>query len=113
MDKGLIENRSETRSLVDQYHSVEFSLEGLEYTYQFKIWDISSKGLCVVVKKDSEILKHLKVGDVLQMKYYRTISSQPAEFLRTEIRHITLDEEGRFKGHYLVGFLILDGRHTL
>ena len=111
MDKDLIENRSAPRSLVDQYYSIEFSLECLEYTYQFKIWNISSKGLCVVVKEDSEILKHLKVGDVLKIKYYQTNASQPAEFLTTEIRHITPDEEGRFKGHYLVGFLILDGHH--
>jgi hypothetical protein len=101
------EKRSEPRSIIDQYYSVEFSIRNCPFTYQFKIWNISSKGICVLVKEDSELLNYLKVGDILNLKYYTTDTSKPIEFLKTEIRHITKDESGHFKGLFLVGLSIL------
>jgi len=59
------------------------------------------------VKEDSDLLNHVKVGDVVNLKYYPTDSSQPGELLETEIKHITKDEQERFKGVYLVGLSIL------
>ena len=53
-------------------------------------------------------LLYLNVGDILELKYYTTDSARPIEFLKTEIRHITRDETGRFKGLYLVGLSILE-----
>lgn len=66
------------------------------------------KGICVAVKEDSALLKHLKVGNMSNMKYYPTDSSCSAEYLKTEIKHITKDKQGRFRGHVLVGLLILE-----
>ena len=103
-----VERRSESRTELDQYYSVEFSAPGATYAYQFRIWDLSSEGICVVVKNDSDLLKHLEVGDVLNMKYYTTDSSGQTVYLKTQIKHITKDEQGRFKGHTLVGLLILE-----
>ena len=108
MKDDFTEKRSEPRSIIDQYHSVEFSLRDCAFTYQFKIWDISSKGICVLVKEDSDLLNYLKVGDILNLKYYANNSSKPIEYLKTEIRHITKDEKGRFKGLYLVGLSIVE-----
>ena len=102
-----LEKRSEARDTVDEFYSVEFSTTDTEWVYQFKIWDISSKGICVVVKKDSDIVKHLKVGDVINMKYYRSGTSKSIEHLKTEIRHMSQDESGRFRDHCLVGLSIL------
>ncbi len=112
MTDNLIERRSEPRRIIDQYHSVEFSIEKNIFTYQFKIWDISSKGISVLVKEDSDLLNHIKVGEILNLKYYRTDSSKPAEYLRTKIRYITKDEKGRFKGLYLVGLSILEDQDS-
>lgn len=103
-----VERRSETRSAVDQYTIVEFSVEGLANLYQFKIWNISPLGIGVLVTHGSEVLKHLKVGDILDMKYYRQELSEQPEQLKTEIKHITKDNQGRFKGNYLVGLSILE-----
>ncbi|NVM24706.1 MAG: PilZ domain-containing protein [Desulfobacterales bacterium] len=108
MEDHLIERRSEPRSIIDQYYSVEFSISESTFVYQFKIWDISPKGTCVLVKEDSGLLNRLKVGDIMNLKYYTTDSSRPIEYLETEIRHIAKDEKGRFKGLYLVGLSILD-----
>lgn len=106
--------RAEPRSVVDQYHSVEFSAGDLEYSYHFKIWNLSLKGMCVLVKENSAILAHLKVGDVFNLKYYTEKPSYgQEEQFKTEIKHISKDEEGRFKGHYLVGLSILEKESSL
>jgi hypothetical protein len=71
--------------------------------YHFLIWDISPKGMSILVKEDSHVLKSLKIGDSLDMKYFIKDSPEPTEYLKTRIRHITKDEQGRFEGHFLVG----------
>jgi hypothetical protein len=103
------ERRSEQRESSDQYHSAEFAFDGLEAHYQFKIWNTASTSMCVLIKETSEILPRLKVGDTLKVKYYRSDSRYPSDFLGTVIRHITKNDQGRFKGHYLVGLEILKG----
>ena len=105
--------RSEPRSLTDQYHCVEFQIYSIGSFYQFKIWDISNKGLCILVKENSAVLNHIKVDDVIEMKYYPTESSGTIEDIKTKIRHITKSEQGRFKGHYLVGLSILNDSRTV
>lgn len=108
-DVVTIERRSEDRKKVDRYFSVELLVGGAETIYQFRIWDLSPQGMCILVKRDSGLLQHLKVGQEWNMKYYRDDASKPVDYMRTEIRHITKDESGRFKDHYLVGLCILDG----
>jgi len=108
----MAERREEPRERVDHYFSVEFIVGGTETIYQFRIWDLSTHGLCVLVKTDSDLMRNLQVGQTWNMKYYRDDASKPADYLTTEIRHITKDESGRFKDHYLVGLSIL-GRPTL
>ena len=46
----------------------------------------------------------------MNLRYYPTDSSRPSVLLKTEIKHITRDEQGRFKGVYLVGLSILENR---
>jgi len=112
MTNNPAERRSEHRRIVDKYYSVEFLISDLEFAYQFKIWNISSKGVCVLVREDSDLLNHLEVGDILNLKYYTTDSSHPVEYLKTEIKHVSKDEEGGFKGLYLVGLSILESQNS-
>ncbi len=105
---GCIERRSEPRKMMDKYFRVEFSKSGLTHFYTFKLRDISSKGMCILVKEDSDVLKLLKVGDILDMKYYtEEHSSQPQQF-KTQIKYITKDHQDQFKGHCLVGLSIIE-----
>jgi hypothetical protein len=106
------DRRSEQRQPPDKYYSVQFSLKNLASIYQFKIWNVSSSGLCILINEDSDVLKHMEVGDVIDMTYYETEKPGSTEDFTTEIRHITKHEEGRFKGHYLVGLLILKKSHS-
>jgi hypothetical protein len=92
----------------DKYYSVQFTQKDLCTIYQFKIWDISTKGMCILVRQDSDIMSSLNVGDILDMEYCSDDREVPIEKIKTEIRHITKNEQGRFKGHYLVGLGITE-----
>ena len=105
---GFIDRRSDERRPPDKYYSVQFSVKDLGYYYQFKIWDVSSKGMCILIGEDSTVMGYLKVGDVINMQYYLSDSVGTTEEFKTEINHITKNDEGRFKGHYLVGLSILN-----
>ena len=100
------QKRSEPRTTIDEFYRVEISKPGLDYAYQFKIWNTSQHGMCILVKENSDILNHLEVGDILDTKYFKDGLSNQEEFLKTEIRHITKDDQGLFKEHYLVGLSI-------
>ncbi len=102
------DRRSGQRTAPERYYSVQFSVKDLAYIYQFKIRDVSAEGLCILVDENSEVLKYLKAGDVIDMKYYLSESMGTTEALKTEIRHVTKDADKRFKGHCQVGLLILE-----
>lgn len=105
--KAKEKNSQPVRSL-NQFSSVEISTLDISYCYHFKLWTMASTNMCILVKEDSEILSQLKEGDTLNMKYYADDAFCPAENRNTAIRHVTKDDHGRFKGHYLVQLEILD-----
>jgi hypothetical protein len=92
----------------DDYYSAEFVVDGLDVSYQFKIWEKAPKAVSVLVKETSNILQLLKVGDTLNVKYYSMRSAYPSESQRTAVRYITLNDQGRLRGHYLVGLEIIE-----
>ena len=92
---------------MNYYYSVEFLITDIRLLYQFKIWNSNSDSMFIIVKEDSEILIRLKEGNVFKTKYYSTDSLRPTVDLETQIKEITKDDGGRFKGHYLVGLDIL------
>ncbi len=108
--KALVDRGSIPGKNVDQYHSVEFSIDAIGVPHQFKIWNIESTFMFVLVSENSRILPCLRVGDKLKVKYYSTDSRLPCENLDTEIRSISKQTKGRLKDHYLVGFEILESQ---
>ena len=100
----------ENKQFACHYHSVEFSIQGVELAYQFKIWNTSSTPMCVLIKEDSAILPSLKEGDTLDLKFYSSGTSHSSASLKTRIRNITRDQ-GRFRGHYLVALEIQETPH--
>jgi hypothetical protein len=104
------EGKTDREMPKDQYYSAEFSVNGLGTVYQFRLWETDSTPMCVLVREDSNLLPWLRVGDVYNVKYYAADSGYSPDFLSTEIRDITKDDEGRFKGHYMVGLEILEER---
>ena len=106
IDKG-VTRRLESSMMTDRYSSVEFSISSYTPVYQFKLLQRSFSDLCILVNKNSDVLSHLKAGDILNLKYNRTELPDLSENLKTEIRHIEKIDTGRYSGNYLVGLLIL------
>jgi hypothetical protein len=98
------------RASATQYYSVEFSVEGSYFAYQFKLRNVRESSMGVLVREDSEIMGLLKVGAIIKMKYYPEDSFLPPELLDTEIRYIAEETEGRFAGYYMVGLSLLAQR---
>ena len=97
------ENRSDPRTIVKDYYSVEFQIKGTGFIYQFKLWDESAHGLSILVKESSSVLPLLKVNDTLEMNYFKDDPTGNMKTLNTKIVHITKQESGRFAGHFLIG----------
>jgi hypothetical protein len=98
---------AETVALTEKYDSVQFSINGHAGIYQFKIRCLPQKGDCILVREDSEILANLKAGAVLDMAYYHSPPVDPADELTTRVDYISHDDQGRFKGHQIVGLSVL------
>lgn len=99
-------NISGSRSLLEKYYSVQFSLSSMDPAYIFKLRDFSLSGPCILVRQDSSAFKQLNVGDILNMEYNPTESSGPIKLLKTQITSKNCYD--RFKGHSLVELSIID-----
>jgi hypothetical protein len=98
------ERRSETRKTAGRLFGAEIKLPGVPI-HRFKLKDISPNGACILIKEDSSMINHIKAGQTLNMKYFSAYKTDPPA-IKSEIKYITKPEEGRFKGHYLVGVFI-------
>ena len=87
--------------------SVEISTQDIFPAYVFKIRDISASGMGILVKDDSAIINHLNVGEIIDLKYLPIDGPKVVEYLKTEIKQVTKEDKGRFKGHYVVGLSLL------
>lgn len=104
----MVEELPRSENNLNRYASVEITNNSISFSYHFKLWSIASTSTCILVKENSQILTQLKEGDTFNMKYYACDSLCHTEYHKTAIRHITKDDNGRFKGHYLVHLEILD-----
>ena len=101
------EKRSEERAFPTGVHGAEIKLTGIPL-YQFKLKDISDKGASLLVKEDSAMVNHLEVGQFVNVKFHSDAGTDSDGYFESEIKHITKIEEGRYKGHYLVGVVLLE-----
>jgi hypothetical protein len=99
------DRRAEPRHQLHRFHSVEMKLASLPI-YLFKLVDVSANGACFIVKEGSDILKHLNVGQMLNMRYHAKDETERSEEFKSEIKHITKALKKPYKGHYLVGIIL-------
>ena len=95
--------RTEKRDVIQAYYSVEINIGGSDHVNQFVIYDMSSSGLCLLVREDSLILKQIKVGEKYKMKYYPVNLLDKVTYIDTQICHITKSKNSGLSGHYMVG----------
>ena len=103
---NLAENKAVSRHILDNYHSVQFSLNDMGPIYLFKLRDISLNGPCILVKEDFSVFKKLEVGDILHMEFNPPELSVPNKLLKTRI--ISKNSHDLFTGHSLVGLSIVE-----
>ena len=101
-----MDKRSEKRAFPKGFHGAEIKLIGIPL-YQFKLKDISDNGASLLMKENSSMINHLKIGQSLKIKFYSDDHPEFNGYLESEIKHITKIDKGRYKGHCLVGVQIL------
>jgi hypothetical protein len=106
----LIENRADSRNILNQFYSVQFAVNDRGPAYLFKLRDISSKGMCILVKEDSFVLKQLQVGDILNMKFNQSEPLNSSTSLKTQIT--SKYPHYHIPGHFLVELSIVEGHET-
>ena len=114
-ESGQAQQNHPSQGQAASFYSVELLIQELKMLYQFKIWNSASEPMFILVKEDSALLGQLKVGTVFKSKYYSTDSMCPTVDLATQIKQIVRDEQGRFKGYYLIELAIIEDNayHTI
>ena len=108
LESDVEERRSSPREILNRFHSVEFKLKDRLVVYHCKLRDVSSKGLCIVIREDSPIYDALKPGVRFEMRFYPQEGNKPPVSLTTRIAHVTPQEGGRYRHHCLIGLEVLD-----
>ena len=95
--------------ILNRYHCVEMNLDRTIPIYQFRLYPHSNLNEAyVLIKDNSEILKHLNSGEKVDMLYYPKETDAPAEHFKTQILDITKKKQGLFKGHFMVALSIVN-----
>jgi len=101
------EKRIKPRHPALSEHMVVFSIPGVPL-YQLKARDISENGIGVIVKPDSKFLNLIEIGQEMNVELLTPQESRHVQgFYSARIAHIKTNEEGRFKGHILVGLELI------
>lgn len=98
--------KSSSRYILDNFYSVQFSIDDMGTIYLFKLRDIPLNGPCILVKDDSRVFKQLEVGDILHMEFNSPGVSIPNKPMKTQI--ISKNSHDYFTGHSLVGLSIIE-----
>ena len=70
---------------------------------------MSENGTSFLVQEDSTILRNIRVGQEIDIRVcLNAEGTVPSIYQRSEIRHITRQEVGRFKGYIIIGVKIHD-----
>jgi len=106
-DSIFAEKRIKPRRPALSEHMVVFSFPGVPL-YQLKAKEISETGIGVIVKPDSKFLSLIEIGQEMNIELLTPQESRHIQgFYSARIAHITTLEEGRFKGHKLVGLELI------
>jgi hypothetical protein len=103
---NLVEYRSEIKTILNEFYSVQFFLKRKGIFYQFKLRTTSSNRPCILVKKDSPVFIELQVGDILEMKYNNPESLDASRLFKTQI--ISKNPHDCYTGHSIVELSIIN-----
>jgi hypothetical protein len=101
-----VECRPKAKTILDEYYSVQFFINGKGPGYLFKLRNISSNRPCILVKQNSSVFKELNVGDMLDMEYNQPETFGVGTLLKTRI--ISKVPHDRYSGHSIVELSVID-----
>ena len=104
--KDLVEHESVAETILHEFYSVQFFLNGRKPYYQFKLRNMPSNRPCILVKKDSPVLTELQVGDILDMQYNKPDSLDDTKLFKTQIT--SKNSHDCYTGHSIVELSIID-----
>jgi hypothetical protein len=99
--------RSDTRRSAPRTYRAEVHFVGTP-AHLFTIKDMSSEGACILIGKNSSVLKYIKVDQIVDVDFLSKDPSYPSGRFRSIIRHISTTQEARYRNHWLVGISILE-----
>jgi len=102
----LAECRSEVKTILNGYYSVQFFLNGKGPSYLFRLRNETSNKPYILVKKDSSVFNELKVGDILDMEYHQSESLGGSKLFKTLITSKIPHDS--YTGHSIVELSIID-----
>jgi len=103
------ESRSEPRIPASEGASVSFKPPGSAWEYHIKLRDFSASGLGLLVKDDSDLLTHLRVGDVFTVNYHEdSIPMASVRQKKVQVRHISFPAAGKPENHRIIGLCFLE-----
>jgi hypothetical protein len=97
---------SEAKTIFDEYHSVQFFLNGSGLSHLFRLRYDTSNGPYFLVKQDSSTFRELKTGDLLDMKYNQADSLGEGKTFKTLITSKIPHDQ--YKGYSIVKLSIID-----
>lgn len=95
----------EAKTMLNEYYSVQFYLNGKGPSYLFRLRNKTSSKPYILVKKDSFVFNELKVGDILDMEYNQSESLGGGKLFRTLITSKILHDH--YTGHSIIELSII------
>jgi hypothetical protein len=70
---------------------------------------VSANGVGIIIRADSKFLNMIQIGQELDVKLISFAeATDPSGRYRSRIEHISELQEGRFRGHMVIGISILN-----
>lgn len=100
--RNTLERNYHSLKKADDFYRVEIKLSKFDFIYQFKLRELNGNEACFLIKEDSAIFNKLKVGNVLEMKYWTAGKTKTIKFAKAKVKNITKQNQEPLNGHYLV-----------
>lgn len=107
-DKLKKDSRSEIRNSASEGASISFKPPGGAWEYHIKLRDFSTSGLGLLVKEDSDLLKHIREGDIFGVNYHEDAAPRTVQQRKVQVRHISFPATGIPEKHMIVGLRFLE-----
>jgi Flp pilus assembly protein TadD len=109
---NLFEKKCLSRKDGDNFCIAEIDLSKTDLIYQLRLRGLNGNKASFLIKEDSSIFEKLKVGNILEMKYWISGKTKTTKFTRAKVKSITKRNQEPFKDHHLVVLSLSERRRS-